>query len=230
MSTSSYKQLMRNTENEEEDILSIPNESYQPLDVSNFQKMTERGSDFTIPPIEPFFDDYQWPFQNLENHADINIEQGWNTYLSATDNTNNGKEVIIAVIDTGIDYTHIDLKDAMWKNPGEIPNNGIDDDLNGFIDDVYGVDFSGENQEGDPMDTHGHGTHVAGIIYAKPNGGGEMGAGVTSYTNGKVNIFILNKYFFYFNMMPLILISSQMLSFKFVTFLNQFMTFSWKCH
>ena len=207
MSTSSYKQLMRNTENEEEDILSIPNESYQPLDVSNFQKMTERGSDFTIPPIEPFFDDYQWPFQNLENHADINIKQGWNTYLSATDNTNNGKEVIIAVIDTGIDYTHIDLKDAMWKNPGETcefnlthscEDNGLDDDLNGFIDDVYGVDFSGENQEGDPMDTHGHGTHVAGIIYAKPNGGGEMGAGVTSYTNGKVMIFYTQQLFLLF--------------------------------
>ena len=198
MSTTSYKPLMRNMENEEEDIMSIPNESYQPLDVSNFRKMTERGYDFTIPPIEPFFDDYQWPFQNLENHADINIEQGWTTYLSATDNTNNGKEVIIAVIDTGIDYNHDDLKDIMWKNPGEIPNNGIDDDLNGFIDDVYGVDFSGENQEGDPMDTHGHGTHCAGIIYAKPNGGGEMGAGVTSYTNGKVTVFYTQQLFLLF--------------------------------
>ena len=197
MSTPSFEPLMRSIEDKEEEIMSIPNESYQPMNGSKYRKMSERQSYFTIPPNDPFFND-QWPFQKLNNHADINIEDGWKTYLSATDNSNNGKEVIIAVIDSGVDYTHPDLKDIMWKNPGEscefnfthsCEDNGLDDDNNGFIDDVYGVDFTGENQEGDPMDTHGHGTHCAGIIYSKPNGGGDMGAGVASYTNGKVNTF-----------------------------------------
>ena len=194
--TVTFKLLMRSIEDKEEEIMSIPNELYQPMNKSKNRNMSDRESyfdresyyDFTIPPNDLFFND-QWPFHKMNNHADINIEEGWKTYLSATDNSDNGKEVIIAVIDSGIDYTHPDLKEAMWKNPGEIPNNGIDDDNNGYIDDIYGVDFTGENQEGDPMDTHGHGTHCAGIIYAKPNGGGDIGAGVTSYTNGKVNIY-----------------------------------------
>ena len=178
--------------NKEEQIMSIPNESYQPMKMTKYRKITERDSyvDFTIPPNDALFNE-QWPFQELANDADIHAEEGWRTYLSATDNSSNGKEVIIAVIDSGIDYTHPDLKDIMWKNPGEIPNNGIDDDNNGYVDDVYGVDFSGENDEGNPMDTNGHGTHCAGIIYAKPNGGGDLGAGVTSYTNGKVNTSII---------------------------------------
>ena len=180
--------------NNEEKIMVIGNETYHHLDMSKYLKLAEQGPDpdFTIPPKEHTFNDLQWPFHELENDADINIQEGWKTYLSATNNSNNGKEVVIAVIDSGIDYTHPDLKDIMWKNPGESgegrEDNGIDDDNNGYVDDVYGVDFSGENDEGDPMDTHGHGTHCAGIIYAKPNGGGLLGAGVTSYTNGKVNI------------------------------------------
>ena len=196
MRRSTYEPLLCMKNNEKE-IISIPNESYQPINMAKYKKKTKQGSDpdFTIPPNDPLFID-QWPFQELHNHADINIQEGWVTYLEATDNSNNGKEVIIAVIDSGIDYTHPDLKDIMWRNPGETcefnlthscEDNGIDDDNNGYVDDVYGVDFSGENHEGDPMDTHGHGTHCAGIIYAKPNGGGLLGAGVTSYMNGKVN-------------------------------------------
>ena len=200
--TTFIEPLMKIRENKEKEIMGIPNESYQRMNMteyrkkSEYQKVAKQGSDpdFTIPPVESIFNDFQWPFQELDNHADINIQEGWKTYLSATDNSNNGKEVIIAVIDSGIDYTHPDLKEVMWKNPGEIPDNCIDDDNNGYVDDVHGVDFSGENDEGDPMDTHGHGTHCAGIIYAKPNGGGLLGAGVTSYTNGKVNTLF---YFIY---------------------------------
>ena len=195
---------MRSMETNAFEIMSIPNKSYEPFRITKNRKMTERVSDFnmTIPPTDAYFN-HQWAFQNQNNHADINITEAWETYLLSTDNSNNGKEVIVAIIDSGIDYNHPDLKDVMWKNPGEIPDNGIDDDLNGFIDDVYGVDFTGENCNdeecdynvgdccGDPMDTHGHGTHCSGIIYAKPNGGGKLGAGVASYTHGKVNIFYL---------------------------------------
>ncbi|MFP4000552.1 MAG: S8 family serine peptidase [Thermoplasmata archaeon] len=73
-----------------------------------------------------------------------------------------GEDVRIAVIDTGIDHTHPDLEDKMWTNSDEKPDNGMDDDGNGYIDDYHGYDFVDDDP--DPMDEHGHGTHVAGII------------------------------------------------------------------
>ncbi|MEE2742400.1 MAG: S8 family peptidase, partial [Bdellovibrionota bacterium] len=83
--------------------------------------------------------------------------------------------LIIAIVDTGIDYTHQDLKDKIWINKKEIPNNKIDDDDNGYIDDYYGINTLIRDAEGkattDPMDTHGHGTHVSGIIGATQNNG-----------------------------------------------------------
>jgi len=75
--------------------------------------------------------------------------------------------VVVADIDTGLDYTHEDLAANAWTNPGEIPNNGFDDDGNGFIDDVHGYDF--RYNDPDPMDEHGHGTHTAGTIGAIGN-------------------------------------------------------------
>lgn len=75
----------------------------------------------------------------------------------------------VAVIDTGIDYNHEDLKDNIWKNAGEIPGNNIDDDGNGFVDDVMGWNFYWANNN--PMDGNGHGTHCAGTIAAKGNNG-----------------------------------------------------------
>lgn len=75
--------------------------------------------------------------------------------------------VVVGVVDTGIDYTHFDLADNMWINPGEIAGDGIDNDGNGYIDDIYGWNFADNNNE--VMDGHGHGTHVAGIIGAVGN-------------------------------------------------------------
>ena len=74
---------------------------------------------------------------------------------------------MVAVIDSGIDYTHPDLAANIWTNTGEIAGNGIDDDLDGKIDDVHGYDF--RNHDNDPMDDNGHGTHVAGTIGAVGN-------------------------------------------------------------
>jgi subtilisin family serine protease len=94
--------------------------------------------------------------------ADIDAAEAWNV-------TTGSRAVVVAVIDTGIDYRHTDLAANMWRNPGEIPGDGIDNDGNGFVDDVYGWDFA--NNDADPFDDEGHGTHVAGTIGAVGNNG-----------------------------------------------------------
>ena len=92
--------------------------------------------------------------------ADINAPQAWDTITGQ-------ENIVLGVIDTGIDYNHPDLSTNMWSNPGEIPNNGIDDDSNGYIDDVHGVNTI--TGTGNPMDDNGHGTHVAGTMAAQGN-------------------------------------------------------------
>jgi subtilisin family serine protease len=83
------------------------------------------------------------------------------------------KPLIVAVIDSGVDLTHPQLWGRLWRNPGEASGNGLDDDHNGFIDDVYGYNFVDSN--GDIRDEHGHGTFVAGLIAARWDGRGLAG-------------------------------------------------------
>jgi subtilisin family serine protease len=124
-------------------------------------------------PNDPLFE-RQWGLHNTGQMALLtNGTVGADIKACDVWETNTGSEnVVIAVIDTGVDYTHEDLRDNMWINPGEIPGNGIDDDGNGFPDDLYGYDFAGDvsgNNDGDPMGINSHGTHVTGIIAAKGN-------------------------------------------------------------
>ena len=98
---------------------------------------------------------------------DVNAEQAWEI-------TKGDKDIIVAVIDTGIDYRHTDLRKNLWVNDLEKNGTeGVDDDGNGYVDDIYGYDFA--NMDADPMDGHGHGTHCSGVIGASHNNTGIRG-------------------------------------------------------
>lgn len=112
-------------------------------------------------PNDPFFSE-QWGLDNQDYGYHIDILKAW-------DIEKGNKNIAIVLIGTGVDYNHPDLKKNMWVNPNEIPGNEIDDDNNGYIDDIHGINAI--DATGDPMDDHGHETGMAGIIGAEVNNG-----------------------------------------------------------
>lgn len=127
-------------------------------------------------PVDPMFQN-QWGLQNNgqetegqlgRSGVDINAVNAWNL--------NQGANVVIGLLDTGVDINHKDLKDNIFVNTGEIPNNGVDDDKNGYIDDVNGWDFvHSDNTVFDDATLDFHGTHTAGILSAASNSEGISG-------------------------------------------------------
>jgi subtilisin family serine protease len=117
-------------------------------------------------PNDPFLSQ-QWGLDNTGQSqgtvdADIDAREAW-------DRNTGSSNTVVAVIDTGIDYTHPDLAPNIFNNPLECDGDGMDDDGNGYVDDCHGIDTT--DGDSDPMDVDGHGTHVAGIIAARGNNG-----------------------------------------------------------
>jgi subtilisin family serine protease len=121
-----------------------------------------------IIPNDPYFTNYLWNLRNVgqtggTSNADVNAPEAW-------DIETGDSSVVVAVIDTGIDYNHRDLAANIWLNSAESNGQtGVDDDGNGYVDDIYGIDTV--NHDSDPLDDRVHGTHVAGTIGAVGNNG-----------------------------------------------------------
>ena len=151
---------------------------------------TPKGfGDFNIPFNDPLLSD-QWHYINncdlsvaetSRMGADINVKDAWR--LCAGD-----PDIIVAICDEGVKYNHPDLIDNMWVNEDEIPGNGIDDDNNGYIDDIHGWNFLSSEEFPKEIDwtekgDKGHGTHVAGTVAAVNNNG--LGVGGVAGGSGK---------------------------------------------
>jgi hypothetical protein len=126
-----------------------------------YVELDQRLRDSAVYPTDAEFP-RQWGL-NSSSGIDIDAPEAWQI-------TTGSSSTVVAVIDSGLDLTHPDLVGRVWVNPGEIPGNGIDDERNGFIDDIHGWNFLA--RDSDVSDGAGHGTHVSGIIAATGNGGG----------------------------------------------------------
>lgn len=109
-------------------------------------------------------------YPDLWGHRRVQVLEAWDTMIDAENGP--GAGIVVAVIDSGLDTSHPDIAPNLWINSGEVPGNSVDDDGNGFVDDDKGWDFF--NVDNDPVDDHGHGTHVAGTVGAAGNNGSSI--------------------------------------------------------
>lgn len=129
-------------------------------DVVAAQPNYSQRATFPSPPNDPFWTQNNTHLWGVER---IQSDDVWAAY------TTGDPDIVVAAIDSGVQYDHPDLAPNIWINPGEIAGNGVDDDANGYVDDVHGIDTF--NHDSDPMDDNGHGTHTAGTIGARGNNG-----------------------------------------------------------
>jgi len=159
---SAYNLQSKTSENPIPTLLHIVDKDVLPEDILNYPGVLSVEPNCYIEPMAvPNDPDYsqQWAHQVMQSEDAWKINTG-------------SQSIIVAVSDTGVDYNHEDLKDQMWTNSAELNGvDGVDDDNNGYIDDIYGWDFGDEDNDPIPggMASSGHGTHVAGIIGARGN-------------------------------------------------------------
>lgn len=124
--------------------------------------IAKNNSEFNDPQVNKI-----WSFDDARDYG-VSVNSAYRLF-----GTTNTRPIIVAVVDTGIDMNHEDLKEVVWINENEIPGNKIDDDNNGYVDDIYGINTLIRDTQGkatsDNRDTHSHGTHVSGTIGAKQN-------------------------------------------------------------
>lgn len=152
------------------------------------------GSQWAIENTGTYFQQTQTGqiLQNSTPGIDLDLAKAWKVYNKKNSST---REVTVAIVDTGVDYQHPDLKDQMWINTGEIPGDSIDNDNNGYVDDIYGWDYYNNDNTichydtktmtASKEDNDDHGTHCAGIIAATANNNVGI-AGVASNINVKI--------------------------------------------
>lgn len=190
----------RNSVQMAQKFVEIPSVDYVQYNTKVYRNYLEGGSsyhyepkgygDFNVPFNDPLLPD-QWHYINncdlsvaetSREGADINVKDAWR--LCAGD-----PNIIVAVCDEGVKYSHPDLAPNMWTNPGEIPDNDIDDDNNGYVDDIHGWNFLSTEEfpkeiSWDETGDKGHGTHVAGTVAAVNNNGIGVGGVAGGSGNG----------------------------------------------
>ncbi|MBE5984718.1 MAG: peptidase S8 [Paenibacillaceae bacterium] len=143
--------------------------------VDNLYSEVNNGGNLSIPKPGP--GNYQSKVTHAVSGIDINIQPAWSLY----DQAQNKRSVIVAIIDTGIDINHQELRNAIWANPGEIDGDGIDNDGNGYVDDIHGWNFYSNNNKVFSGSEDSHGTHAAGTISASRGSYGIAGITDNNY-------------------------------------------------
>jgi len=153
-------------DNDGDGCVDYPREVFDCIDTNG----EEDEIDCSLYPIDPYLGE-QWAFKNVGQFggvvdADIDATEAWLVEQGSED-------VVIAIVDSGVNYDHLDLKNNIWTNDQEIIGNGIDDDHNNFVDDYYGYDFCSNGgclgTDSNPADENGHGSHLAGVAAAETN-------------------------------------------------------------